>query len=41
MDEVRILEIKQSVFKNNAYHDEWPVAILRDEYFEWKENRGK
>ena len=32
---------RQSVFKNNAYHDEWPVAILRDEYFEWKENRGK
>lgn len=27
---------RQSVFKNNAYHDEWPTAILREEYFEWK-----
>lgn len=27
---------RQNVFKNNAYHDEWPTAILRDEYFEWK-----
>lgn len=27
---------KQSVFKNNEYHDESPVAILRNEYFEWK-----
>ena len=29
---------RQSVFKNNAYHDEWPTAILREEYFEWKRN---
>ena len=27
---------RQSVFKNNAYHDEWPTAILREDYFEWK-----
>lgn len=27
---------RQSVFKNNAYHDEYPTSILRDEYFEWK-----
>ena len=27
---------RQNVFKNNAYHDEWPTAILRDEYVEWK-----
>lgn len=27
---------RQSVFKNNSYHDEWPTAILREEYFEWK-----
>ena len=31
---------RQSVFKNNAYHDEMPVAILRDEYFEWKEKNN-
>lgn len=31
---------RQSVFKNNAYHDEIPVAILRDEYFEWKINNN-
>lgn len=28
---------RQSVFKNNEYHDEWPMAILREEYFAWKE----
>lgn len=28
---------RSRVFKGNAYHDEWPNAILRDEYFEWKE----
>lgn len=27
---------RQNIFKNNAYHDEWPTAILREEYFEWK-----
>ena len=27
---------RQSVFKNGAYHDESPVAILQSEYFEWK-----
>ena len=31
---------RQSVFKNNAYHDEMPVAILRGEYFEWKERNN-
>lgn len=29
---------RQSVFKNNEYHDEYPVAILKEEYFEWKKN---
>ena len=28
---------RQNVFKNNEYHDEWPMAILKDEYFAWKE----
>ncbi len=28
---------RQSVFKNNTYHDEWPTAILREEYLEWKQ----
>lgn len=27
---------RQNVFKNNEYHNELPVAILRDEYFKWK-----
>lgn len=27
----------QNVFKRNEYHDEIPMAILRDEYFVWKE----
>lgn len=27
---------RKNVFKNNEYHDEWPMAILRDEYLEWK-----
>lgn len=27
---------RQCVFKDNAYYDEIPVAILRSEYFEWK-----
>lgn len=27
---------RQCVFKENAYYDEIPVAILRSEYFEWK-----
>lgn len=31
---------RQSVFKNNAYHDEIRVAILRGEYFEWKERNN-
>lgn len=31
---------RQCVFKNNAYYDEIPVAILRDEYFEWKNRNG-
>lgn len=31
---------RQSVFKNNAFHDEWSVAILREEYFEWKVKCG-
>ena len=29
---------RRSIFKNNAYHDELAIAILRDEYFEWKAN---
>lgn len=29
---------RKSIFKNNAYHDEYPTAILRDEYFEWKKD---
>ena len=29
---------RQSIFKNNRYYDEWPTAILKDEYFEWKNN---
>ena len=32
---------RRSIFKNNAYHDELAIAILRDEYFEWKANRGE
>lgn len=32
---------KQSVFKNNTYHDEYPIAILRSEYCEWKEGMEK
>lgn len=31
---------RQCVFKDNAYHDEIAVAILRSEYFDWKEKRG-
>jgi RimJ/RimL family protein N-acetyltransferase len=31
---------RQCVFKENAYYDEIPVAILRDEYFEWKKKNG-
>lgn len=30
---------RQCVFKENAYYDEYAVAILREEYFEWKKNR--
>lgn len=29
---------RQCVFKENAYYDEIAVAILRSDYFEWKEN---
>ena len=29
---------KQSDFKNNQYHDESPVAILKSEYLNWKES---
>lgn len=29
---------RQSVFKDNAYHDESPVAILKSDYLEWKEH---
>ncbi len=32
---------RQCVFKDNAYHDELAVAILRDEYFEWKKTIGE
>lgn len=28
---------RQCVFKNNTYYDEFPVAILREEYFDWKQ----
>lgn len=28
---------KQNVFKNGKYYDESPVAILRSEYYEWKD----
>lgn len=31
---------RQCVFKDNAYHDVIAVAILRDEYFAWKEQIG-
>ena len=31
---------RQCVFKENAYYDEIPVAILRSEYFEWKKLKG-
>ncbi len=31
---------RQSVFKDNAYHDESLIAILRPEYFKWKESNG-
>lgn len=27
---------RQSIFKNGAYHDESPVAILKSEYIEWR-----
>lgn len=29
---------RKNVFKNNAYHDEYPTAILIEEYFEWKKS---
>ena len=32
---------RQQVFKNNQYYDEIAVAILRSDYFEWKEKQGK
>ena len=31
---------RQCVFKENAYYDEFAVAILRDDYFEWKKERS-
>ncbi|MDY0143717.1 MAG: GNAT family protein [Bacteroidales bacterium] len=27
---------RQSIFKNNAYHDEYPTAILKGDYLKWK-----
>lgn len=27
---------RQSIFKNNAYHDEFPTAILKEDYLEWE-----
>lgn len=32
---------REQVFKNNQYHDEIPVAILRSDYFEWKKGLNK
>ena len=31
---------RQQVFKNNQYFDEIAVAILKSDYFEWKEKQG-
>lgn len=33
-------KFRQCVFKDNAYHDEFAVSILKDEYFAWKVQRG-
>ena len=32
---------REKVFKNNQYYDEIPVAILRSDYFEWKDKNNK
>lgn len=32
---------RQSVFKNDEFHDESPVAILKSEYMEWKKTFEK
>ena len=32
---------REQVFKNNQYHDEIPVAILRSDYFEWKKAQNQ
>lgn len=32
---------REQVFKNNQYYDEIPVAILRSDYFEWKNTQSK
>lgn len=32
---------REQVFKNNQYHDEIAVAILRSDYFEWKKGQNK